>query len=160
MSTNVKWGNKTKATASAVPTTVKKDRGTRYEGVIESATPVAFKTGSFGLKIKYVVNGLERALYENVVLTKMTDEGMPTPTMYGEATFKRRLQAAGMTSDEVNAFKIPKTIKHTEGLERLTGAKVAVYAIQTEYLGRPSFDVKSVFPLDNNLNSDAEKVAY
>lgn len=148
--TNTKWANRTKAAASAIATTVKKDRGTRYEGTVESATPVSYSTGSFGIKIKYVVAGLERALYENVVLMKMNDDGMPTPTKYGEATLKRRLQAAGLSSDEINAFKTPRTVKDTDINEALSGAPVAVYAITEEYLGKPSYNVKSVFPLDGN----------
>jgi hypothetical protein len=152
---NQKWSQQTKGAAAAIPLN-KKDRGTRYTGTIAGVEAKVFSTGSFGLKLKYSVDGLERALYENIVLTKQNEDGSVTPTQYGESSVKRRLQAAGLSADEINAIKIPRTVAAFEksGLAVMVGAPVAVYATEGTYTDKtgqikPSLNVKSVFPLDN-----------
>lgn len=145
------WANKGKAAAKAVPTSTgsTKERGKRYTGVIDKVEAVAFKTGSFGLKLKYQVEGLERAVYENIVLRKPDAEGNLQATQFGESTFKKRLMAFGLTSEEVNAFSIPKTVTQGEHLSQINGAPVAIYLRDREYLGKPQKDVAAVF-LPNN----------
>ena len=145
--TKTNWANKTKEAVQAVPvSTQTKDRGTRHRAVVDKVEAVAYKTGSFGIKIKYQVEGLERAVYENVVLRKPDTEGNMQPTRFGEATLKRRLQAFGMTADEVNAFAIPKTVQQGAQLSTISGVPVAIYLRDREYLGKPQKDVASVFP--------------
>lgn len=145
------WANAGKQVAKSIPTTTAngKERGTRHTGVIDKVEAVSYKTGSFGLKLKYQVEGLERAVYENIVLRKPNAEGDMEATRFGEATFKRRLQAFGLTSDEVNAFPIPKTVQQGEHLSAISGAPVAIYLRDREYLGKPQKDVAAVF-LPNN----------
>lgn len=155
MSTN--WANKGKQAASNVKlaTNNGQAQATRYTGTIDSAIPVVFKTGSFGVKIKYIVANLERAVYENIVLSKLNDDGMPTPTQYGESTLKRRFLAAGLSADEINALKTPRSPKDTASLEPLAGAQVALGLVDRQYIrdnGQPAMskDVKYVYPLDAN----------
>lgn len=148
MSTN--WANRTKQAAGAVPLTKPStDRGTKHNGVVESFTPKSYKTGSFGVEIKYTVEGLERPVYENVVLTKLNDQGAMEATKYGDNSLKRRLQAFGFTSAAINAFPTPKTPKDAgnEAYE-LAGTPVVIYITQEEYMGRPQNRVKAVYPVD------------
>lgn len=155
MNTKTNWATRAKAATAAIPLTktAPKARGTRYEGEIKAVTAKAYKTGSFGIEFQYTLGGIERAVYENVVLSKQTEEGNLIPTQYGESTFKRRLQAAGFTSEQINAFSIPKTVKSpAEALQSLVGAPVAVYCIDEEYLGKPRKAVKSVWPLDGGAD--------
>lgn len=147
------WGQKVKQATAAIPLSKvdKKDRGTRHIGVIDNIELVSFKTGSLGLKIKYVIEGMERAAYENLVLRMPDAEGNLVNTQYGEANLKRRLQAAGLTADQINAFPFPKTVKDETAkaiLSTLKGAEVAVYLRTREYQGKPQLDVASVFPVD------------
>lgn len=141
------WANRGKASVKAVPTTkTNADRGSRHKGVVESFTPKSYKTGSFGVEIKYTVEGLERPVYENVVLTKMTDKGTLEATKYGENSLKRRLQAFGLDSDAINSFPIPRTPKDADNSAyNFTGTPVIVYIKQEEYMGRPQNRVGSVF---------------
>lgn len=142
------WANRTKAATAAVPVTrTSGDRGTRYEGALKAATLKSYKTGSFGVEFQYALN--DRTVYENVVLSKLSEEGVLTPTKYGANNLKRRLQAFGLSADEINAIGIPRTVKDEFNLSGLIGAEVAVYCITTEYMGKPRLEVKSVFPLDN-----------
>ncbi len=142
------WANRTKAAATAVPLETKsKDRGTRHVGVLEAITPTVYSTGSFGLKVKYSVEGLERAVYENIVLRTMNAEGNYTATKYGESSLKRRLAAFGLSNEDIAAFAIPKTPKDVISAD-LVGAPVALYLADREYMGKTYKDVKSVWPAD------------
>ena len=144
------WATRTKEATQAVPLTKGGgDKGERRTAVVEAFTPKAYKTGSFGVELKYSVSGLKKPVYENIVLTKLTDNGTMEPTKYGESNLKRRLQAFGLDSDAINAFPIPRSPKDA-GNEayNLSGTSVAVYMVDEEYLGRPTKRVRAVFPLD------------
>lgn len=144
------WAARGKAATKAVPLTKSNpvDRGTRHQGVVETFTPIAYKTGSFGVAISYTVEGLERKVYENIVLRKLNAKGDLEPTQYGESTLKRRLQAFGLDSDAINAFPIPRTPKDENDAYNFQGTPVAIYLTDEMYLDRPQKRVKSVFPLD------------
>lgn len=156
MTTNAKptsWANRTKAATNAVPLTksaAKVDRGTRHNGVLESVTPTVFKTGSFGFKIKYSLEGEQRPVFENIVLRSLSDNGTLEPTKYGESSFKRRLQAFGLTADEINNFVIPATPKSANEADYASfpNHSVTIYTVDEEYMGKPQKRVKSVFPKD------------
>lgn len=144
------WANRTKTASKAIPLSKPStDRGTRHNGVVESFTPKSYKTGSFGVEIKYTVEGLERPVYENVVLTKLNDQGVMEATKYGDNSLKRRLQAFGLDSSAINAFPTPKTPKDADNAAYgFTGTPVVIYITQEEYMGRTQNRVKSVFPVD------------
>ncbi len=143
------WASRTKAAAAAVPISKPAvDRGTRHEGIVETFEPVSFSTGSLGVKIKYTVQGLERAVYENIVLKTLNKEGVLENTKYGESSLKRRLQAFGLTAEQILAFPIPKTPKDESEQYNFQGTPVAIYLADREYMGKPQKDVKSVFPID------------
>ena len=144
------WATRTKDATKAVPLSkATGDKGQRHLAVVESFTPKSYKTGSFGIEIKYSVKGLQRPVYENIVLTKLTDNGTMEATKYGESNLKRRLQAFGMDSDAINAFPIPRTPKDASNdAYNLAGANVAVYLVDEEYLGKPTKRVRSVFPAE------------
>jgi hypothetical protein len=143
------WATRTKDAAQAVPLTKSKgDRGERRTAVVESFTPKSYKTGSFGVEVKYSVAGLQRPVYENIVLTKLSDSGTMEPTKYGESNLKRRLQAFGLDSDAINAFPIPRSPKDAgNDAYNLSGTNVAVYLVDEEYLGKPTKRVRAVFPI-------------
>lgn len=145
------WANRGKAATSAVPLNKSnnQDRGTRHAGVVESFTPKSYKTGSFGVEIKYTAEGIQRPVYENVVLMKLSDAGSLEATKYGEASLKRRLQAFGLNSEAINAFPIPRTPKDA-GNEayNFAGTPVAIYLTDEEYMGKPQKRVKSVFGIE------------
>lgn len=146
------FANETKGKANLKPVTSvnPRDRGTRYTAVVDSAEPTFYSTGSFGIKIKYVVEGMQKAVYENVVLRTIDKtSGNPTATKYGDATLKRRLAAAGLTSDEVDGFEIPKTAENKDAFGAIIGAGVAIYLAPRDYMGKTYYDVKSVWPLEN-----------
>lgn len=144
------WATRTKTAAKEVPLTKSTgDKGTRHTAVVESFTPKSYKTGSFGIEVKYSVSGLQRPVYENIVLTKLSDNGTMEPTKYGESNLKRRLQAFGLDSDAINAFPIPKTPKDAgNSAYNLSGVNVAVYLVDEEYLGKPTKRVRAVFPVE------------
>lgn len=144
------WATRTKVATQEVPLTKSTgDRGERRTAIVESFTPKSYKTGSFGVELKYSVAGLKKPVYENIVLTKLTDNGTMEATKYGESNLKRRLQAFGLDSDAINAFPIPKSPKDA-GNEayNLSGASVAIYLVDEEYLGKPTKRVRAVFPLN------------
>lgn len=141
------WSARTKDATSAVPVPKagnKRDYGKQYSGVIEAVTPTVFKTGGFGLKIKYAINGEPRGFYENIVLKKLNDDGVLVPTAYGLSTLKHRLTAAGLTSDEINQLSFPENPKNLGTLPDLTGARVTVFAADEEYMGRITKNVRLV----------------
>ena len=145
------WANKGKEATAAIPL-VKKDKadyGKKHKGFVESFTPKSYKTGSFGVEIKYTVEGLERPVYENVVLTTLSDTGTFTPTKYGDNSLKRRLQAFGLSSAAINTFPTPRTPKDA-GNEayNFKGTPVVVYITQESYMGKAQNRVKAVFPQD------------
>lgn len=144
------WAKRTKEATKSVPLTKSTgDKGTRHTAVVESFTPKSYKTGSFGVELKYAVSGLARPVYENIVLTKLSDSGTMEPTKYGESNLKRRLQAFGLDSDAINAFPIPKTPKDAGNTAyNLAGVNVAVYLVDEEYLGKPTKRVRAVFPIE------------
>lgn len=144
------WATRTKEETQKVPLTkATGDRGQRHVGVVESFTPKSYKTGSFGVEVKYSVKGLQRPVYENIVLTKMTDSGTMESTKYGESNLKRRLQAFGLDSDAINSFPIPRTPKDSgNSAYNLSGANVAIYLVDEEYLGKPTKRVKAVYPIE------------
>lgn len=144
------WATRTKAATKEVPLTkATGDKGKRHTAVVESFTPKAYKTGSFGIEVKYSVAGLQRPVYENIVLTKLSDSGTMEPTKYGESNLKRRLQAFGLDSDAINAFPIPRTPKDAgNDAYNLSGVNVAVYLVDEEYLGKPTKRVRAVFPIE------------
>jgi hypothetical protein len=144
------WATRTKTATKSVPLSKSTgDRGERRTAVVESFTPKSYKTGSFGVEVKYSVAGLQRPVYENIVLTKLSDNGTMEPTKYGESNLKRRLQAFGLDSEAINAFPIPKSPKDS-GNEAyaLSGAPVAIYLVDEEYLGKPTKRVRAVFPAE------------
>ena len=144
------WANRTKEAANAQPISkTSVDRGTRHEGVVETFTPRSYKTGSFGIEIKYSVAGLERAVYENVVLMKLTDVGTLEATKYGASSLIRRLQAFGLDAAAIEAFPIPRTPKDAENeAYNFQGTPVVIYLKDAEYMGKPKKEVGSVFPVD------------
>lgn len=151
MATN--WANKTKAAATAVPLSksAPAERGVRHRGVVESFTPKSYKTGSFGVEIKYTAEGVERPIYENVVLKVMTDKGALEATQYGESTLKRRLQAFGLTSEQINKFPIPVIPKDAETnaeAYKFGDTPVVLYLIDEEYMGKAKKRVKAVYLVD------------
>lgn len=149
---NTNWANRTKTAANVVPLSTKAkstDRGARFEGAVEIFELTAYSTGSFGYKIAYSVTGLDRKVYENVVLKTMSKEGVLTPTKYGESTLKRRLAAFGLDADAINQFHIPQSPKDTsDAVPSFAGASVALMLTDEEYMGKPQKRVKAVFPLD------------
>lgn len=141
------WAARTKEATSAIAvskTANKKDYGTRYDAIIESVTPTVYKTGGFGLKFKYAVNGQKGGIYENVVLKKLSDDGILQPTKFGLSTLKHRLTAAGLTADEINQLTFPENIKNLGNLPDLSGARVTVFALDEQYMGRPTKNVRMV----------------
>lgn len=149
------WANRGKAATAAVPvskTAPAIDRGVRHEGTLDKAELTQFSTGSIGVVFRYVVEGWDKAVYENVVLFKQTLEGTMTATKYGDQTLRRRFQAFGLTPDDINSFTTPKTIGDKKAADFITnlplGAPVAVYLIDEEYMGKAKKAVKSVFPLE------------
>jgi hypothetical protein len=145
------WANKGKAAANAKPLTTtanKKDRGERNLGVVEHFKPRSYSTGSFGVEIAYTLEGIERKVYENIVLKKLGADGNFTATPFGEQSLKRRLQAFGLTSDEINAFPIPKTPKDESEMYNFAGVPVAVYITQETYMDKVQNRVASVWPKD------------
>jgi hypothetical protein len=148
----VNWANKGKEAAKAVPLTVTKsgkEKGTRHKGFVESFTPKSYKTGSFGVEIKYTVEGIERPVYENLVLTTLSKTGTMEPTKYGESSLKRRLQAFGLDSEAINLFPIPRSPKDGDNeAYSFTGTPVTVYIRQEEYMGKTQNRVNAVFPAD------------
>jgi len=148
------WGSKVKESTQAVPLTTapsQRDRGTRTNGVLDSAELTVFKSGSFGLKLKFVLEGQQRAAYENIVLRLMNKDGDLVNTEYGETNLKRRLQAFGFTAEQIIAFGLPKSMKDEKAKEilaTLKGIPCVVYVATREYMGKPQLDVKSVWPVD------------
>lgn len=148
------WAARTKEATSAVPVTKtggnggKKDYGTAYRGTIDSITPTVYKTGSFGYKIAYKLEGQERRVFENIILKKLNDDGVLVPTAYGISSLKHRLSAAGLTADEINQINFPENPKNLGSLPDLTGAQVTVFAADTEYMGRPQKEVRLVKPVE------------
>lgn len=145
----------TKQAAQAIPVataTNPKDRGTRHEGVIDKIETTSYRTGSFGLKLKYVVTGVERPVYENIILRKNDEEGNLINTKYGIDSFKRRLQAFGYTSEDILAFPIPKKVTDNAEFSDILGATVTVYLRDRKYMGKLVHDIASVWPLDTNGN--------
>lgn len=148
------WANRTKNAANVVPLNKKATgtaaRGTRHEGAVELFELTVFKTGGYGYKIAYSANGVERKVYENLVLKTMSKSGTLTPTAYGESTLKRRLAAFGLDADAINQFHIPQSPKDVgEGTSpNFVGAPVALILIDEEYLGKPTKRVKAVYPLE------------
>lgn len=143
----------TKTAAKAIPINKAvggKDRGTRYEATIDSIETTFYQTGSFGLKLKFVVAGLEKPVYNNIVLRKVGEDGNLEDTKYGAETFKRTLLAAGLTADEVNAIGVPNKKTTNEEFETVIGSNVAVYLAPREYMGKQYYDVKSVWSVDRN----------
>lgn len=145
------WANRTKTAANVVPLSKTAEgtatRGTRHVGALELFQPVSYSTGSFGYKIAYTVEGLERKVYENVVLkTVNKSTGNFEATKYGESTLKRRLAAFGLDADAINAFEIAKV--PGEAVDKFNGAPVAIYLIDEEYLGKPQKRVKAVYPIE------------
>jgi len=143
----------TKEAAQAIPvgTGNTKDRGTRYEGTIDKIETTSYRTGAFGLKMKYIVAGLDRPVYENIVLKtvdKADPDGNLVNTKYGIDSFKRRLQAAGYTSEDILAFPIPRKITDNSEFADVLGATVTIYLRDREYMGKAVKDVASVWPLD------------
>lgn len=148
------WANRTKTAANVVPISKqasKTERGTRHEGAVEIFELTSYSTGSYGYKIAYSVTGLERKVYENVVLKTMSKDGTLSPTKYGESTLKRRLAAFGLDADAINQFHIPQSPKDIAEGEAVSfaGAPVALYLTDEEYLGKPQKRVKAVFPIDD-----------
>jgi hypothetical protein len=154
MSKTANWAARTKSAANAVPAGKSgKGRGKRYEGTVKNGTLKAYKTGSFGVEMQYTINvdGNERTVYENVVLKKLTQDGVLEPTKYGAETLKRRLLAFGLSADEINGLGIPATPNVEFNLTPIIGAGVAVYCRDAEYMGKPKLEVASVYPLDGNF---------
>lgn len=144
------WANRGKAATADIPLTKqdKVDRGTRYEGIVEAFTPVSFSTGSLGIKIKYSVKGLERAVYENIVLKTLDKDGNLKATTYGDSNLKRRLQAFGLSAEQILAFPVPKTPKDESEAYNFQGTPVTLYLSDREYMGKTHKDVRYVFPID------------
>lgn len=146
------WAARTKEATSAVPVTKtggnggKKDYGTAYKGTIDSITATSYKTGSFGFKIAYKLEGQERRVFENIVLKKLSDDGVLVDTAYGLSSLKHRLTAAGLTADEINQISFPQNPKNLGNMPDITGANVVVFAADTEYMGRPQKEVRMVKP--------------
>jgi hypothetical protein len=154
------WANRakeqTKGIALSKPSS---DKGTRYEGSLKAATLKSYKTGSFGVELQYALNEPQKTVYENVVLSTLSAEGALVPTQYGASTLKRRLQAFGLTADEVNAIGTPRTIKDAFNISSVIGTGVAVYCRNEEYMGKPKLAVRSVFPLDGNVGNNGGNAA-
>ena len=161
MSKATNWANAGKAATAAVPLAKngnKKDRGIRRVGQLHAASLKSYKTGSFGVEFQYTIEGMDtqygpRKVYENVVLSVMNKDGILNPTQYGAATLKRRLQAFGLTADEVNQIGTPVTVKSEFNLSPIIGTGVAIYTRDAEYMGKPKLEVASVFPLDGEQQS-------
>lgn len=149
--TKTNWANATKSDAKAIPITkTKPDRGERANGIVEGFKPRSYSTGSFGVEISYTVEGVERKVYENIVLKTLDPKtGNFKPTQYGEQSLKRRLQAFGLDSDSVNNFPIPVTPQDAEnGAYNFQGTHVVLYLGEEEYMGKPKKRVNAVFPQD------------
>ncbi len=143
------WALRGKAATKAIPLTTKsRDYGVKHLGAVETFTPKSYKTGSFGVEISYTVEGLERKVYENIVLKVMGADGILKDTQYGKSTLIKRLQAFGLDSEAVNAFPIPVSPKSESTEYDLAGAPVTIYIKQEEYMGKPQNRVGSVFPQD------------
>lgn len=148
------WAARTKEATSAVAVTNtaktggKKDYGRAYSATIDSVAPTVFKTGSFGLKIAYNLEGESRRVFENIILKKLNDDGVLVPTAYGLSSLKHRLTAAGLTADEINQISFPENPKNIGTLPDLAGARVTVFAADTEYMGRPQKEIRLVKPAE------------
>lgn len=148
------WANRGKAAIKAVPLSKggakKGDRGVRYEGTIVEAGTKTFSTGSFGITVGYQIEGMKYPVRENIVLI----DAKGAPTKYGLATLTKRLQAAGNTSDRINDLPVLEAGKDAANAailaDYLSGAAVAVYLVDREYMGKAKKDVRAVFPLDND----------
>jgi len=146
------WANRGKAAAAAQPLSKKSDvdRGTRYNATVEHFILKSFKTGSFGIEIKYTAEGLQRPVFENIVLSTMSPKGALVPTKYGEATLKYRLKAFGLSSEEITQFPIPLTVKDESEAYNFAGTPVVAYLGDEEYMGKPKKVVRAVWPTDAN----------
>lgn len=141
------WANRGKAAVAAVPVTKQasgNNLGTRHIGIVESFEQTTFGTGSRGIKASYTIPGEKYPVNEYIV-QKLFKEGKLEPTKYGNSTRAKRLAALGLTSDQIN-----KLADDSLGDHVFNGAKVAVYLVDEEYMGKPKKRVKAVFPLDDN----------
>lgn len=143
--------NAAKATLANTPAVIEgKVLNGEFAARIESAQPGVFKTGSFGVKIQYGLEGTgvnNRKAYENIVLQYKTGED----TKYGLSSLKRRLMAAGLSSDEINAFTVPSPSDVLEAgnygdFPTLHGLKVMLSLDSTRtYNGKNVTDIKKVY---------------
>lgn len=148
---NNNWANSTKRAAGNIAVSSTKPKATRYEGTVKAATLRAYKTGSFGVEMQYLINvgGQERTVYENIVLKKLTPEGVLEPTKYGANNLERRLLAFGLSADEINSLGVPATPTAEFNLSGIIGANVAVGCRDAEYMGKPKLEVAYIAPLDD-----------
>jgi hypothetical protein len=144
------WANRGKAAIKTTPitSTGKKDRGERYEGVVESIIAKTFSTGSSGLTVKYQISGEKNPVYENVVLySAPSGDGIRSATKYGESTLKRRLMACGL--DKKGVLDTVATLNtNAPDFSKVAGSRVCVYLQDRTYMGKNYKNVTAVYPLD------------
>lgn len=101
-----------------------------YSAVINSAAGTFFKTGSFGIKFNYMIIDDEkfnkRHMYENIILR--TAQGKKNEAAH--SIFLKRLDAAGLTSEEVENFNVPADATTDGDLGKLKGAPVRIKVAQ------------------------------
>lgn len=117
----------------------------RYAAFVQEVKHGTFKTGSYGVTFKYVIEGgpfKNRKVTDNLVLTK--SDG--TAVKYADSRLKRALMAFGLPLEKINAFKGPRN-EHDLGDFRLAiGAPVTIIVKDDgDYNGRPSRKVVGTY---------------
>lgn len=147
--TKKNWANDAK---SKFPATTKrrdfKPLEGRHEARIESAEPVIYKSGSFGITITFNVEskGNEgRKVYDRIVIRKADG----TELSFAQERLNKRLAAAGFSDNEIADFTWPTDTDSFGDLPELVGAPVTLVLEATrEYLGKPQTDVRAVYSRD------------
>lgn len=118
----------------------------RYAAFLQEVKHGTFKTGSYGLTFKFVIEGgasKNRKISECVVLTNAS--GNPTP--FGAERMKRRLMNFGMPIEKINAFKGPRNEHDLGDFKLVLGAPVTLVIKEDKpYNGKAATRISAVYP--------------